>query len=89
MVVPGLFILAAAAVTPNKPIAVTLREHGRRLVRSFPMPAVHGAAMAPIAIAALTALVGMFVLLDSREGDRRAALAGACGLERSSAQGSG
>ena len=40
------------------------------------MPAVHGATMAPIAIAALTALVGMFVLLDSRDGDRRAALAG-------------
>ena len=40
------------------------------------MPAVHGATMAPIAIASLAALVGMFVLLDSRDGDRRAALAG-------------
>lgn len=75
-VVPVVFILAAAAVTPNKPITVILREHGRRLARSFPMPAVHGATMAPIAIASLAALVGMFVLLDSRDGDRRAALAG-------------
>jgi hypothetical protein len=76
VVVPGTFILAAAAVTPDKPITVLLREHGRRLAGSFRMPAVHGATMAPIAIAALTALVGMFVLLDSRDGDRRAALAG-------------
>ena len=76
VVVPGVFILAAAAVTPDKPITVILREHGRSLSRSFPMPAVHGATMAPIAIGALTALVGMFVLLDCRDGDRRAALAG-------------
>ena len=76
VVVPVVFILTAAAVTPNKPIAMLLREHGRRLAGTFPMPAVHGATMAPIAIASLTALVGMFVLLDSRDGDRRAALAG-------------
>ena len=76
VVVPVVFILAAAAVTVNKPITVTLREHGRGLARSFPMPAVHGATMAPIAIGALTVLVGMFVLLDCRDGDRRTALAG-------------
>ena len=75
-VVPVVFILSADAVTPNKPIMVTLREHGRSLVTSLPMPAVHGATMAPIAIASLAALVGMFVMLDSRDGDRRAALAG-------------
>ena len=76
LVVPAVFILTAAAVTPDQPITLLLRENGRRLARSFPMPAVHGATMAPIAIASLTALVGMFVLLDSRDGDRRAALAG-------------
>jgi hypothetical protein len=40
------------------------------------MPDVHGATMAPIAIASLAALVGLFALADSRDGDRRAALAG-------------
>ena len=40
---------------------LTLREHGSNLVRSFAMPAVHGATMAPIAIASLAALVGLFV----------------------------
>jgi ABC-2 family transporter protein len=75
-VVPAVFILTADAVTPNKPITLTLREHGRSLAQTFAMPAVHGATMAPIAIASLAALVGLFVLLDSRDGDRHAVLAG-------------
>lgn len=76
VVVPAVFILTADAVTPNKPITLTLREHGRSLAQTFAMPAVHGATMAPVAIASLAALVGLFVLLDSRDGDRRAVLAG-------------
>jgi hypothetical protein len=40
------------------------------------MPAVQGATMAPVAIASLSAIVGLFVLLDSRAGDQRVALAG-------------
>jgi hypothetical protein len=76
VVVPVVFILTADAVTPDKPITLTLREHGRSLKQVFAMPAVHGATMAPIAIASLAALVGLFGLLDSRVGDQRAALAG-------------
>ena len=76
VVVPTVFILTADAVTPDKPITVTLREQGRSLAQTVPMPAVHGATMAPIAIASLAALVGLFVLLESRDGDRRAILAG-------------
>lgn len=76
VMVPVVFILAANAVTPNKPITMILREHGSSLTRTLPMPDVHGATVAPIAVAALAALVGMFVMLDSRDGDRRAALAG-------------
>jgi hypothetical protein len=76
VVVPVVFILTAEAVTPDKPITLTLREHGRSFPQTFGMPAVHGATMAPIAIASLAALVGLFGLLDSRAGDRRAALAG-------------
>jgi hypothetical protein len=74
--VPTVFILAAVAVTPNKPITVFLHEHGRRLVKTLPMPDLHGATMAPIAIASLAALIGLFVLLDSRSADSRVALAG-------------
>jgi hypothetical protein len=76
VVVPLVFIITADAVTPDKQIMLTLREHGSSLARSFAMPSVHGATMAPIAIASLSALVGLFVVLDSRAGDRRAALAG-------------
>ncbi|MGC1210300.1 MAG: ABC transporter permease [Micromonospora sp.] len=76
IVVPVIFILLADAVTPNRPIALTVREHGRRLTETYPMPDVHGATMAPIAVASLAALSGLFTLLDSRDGDHRAALAG-------------
>ncbi|HEX8627272.1 MAG TPA: ABC transporter permease, partial [Catenuloplanes sp.] len=76
IVVPTVFILAADAITPDKPITVLIDEDGRRLARTFAMPDVHDATMAPIAIASLAALVGLFTVLDSRDGDRRTALAG-------------
>ena len=76
VVVPVVFILTADAVTPNEPITLMLDEHGHRLAQTFAMPDVHGATMAPIAIASLAALVGLFSLLDADDGDRRAALAG-------------
>jgi hypothetical protein len=76
VVVPVVFILTADAVTPDEPILLTVTEHGRRVARTFNMADVHGATMAPIAVAALAALVGLFTVLDSRDGDRRAALAG-------------
>ena len=76
VIVPFVFIITADAVTPNKQIMLTLRENGSSVARSFSMPSVHGATMAPIAIASLSALVGLFVVLDSRAGDRRAALSG-------------
>jgi hypothetical protein len=76
VIVPVVFILGAYAVTPNKPITVVIDDHGQRIARAFAMPLVHGATMAPIAIASLSALVGLFGVLDSRNGDRRAALAG-------------
>jgi hypothetical protein len=76
VLVPLVFILTAYAVTPNKPITVLLREHGRSFAKTLPMPDVHGATMAPIAIASLTALIGLFLLLGSRSADRRVALAG-------------
>lgn len=76
VVVPVVFIWTAVIVTPDQPITLTLHEAGTRVAASYPMPDVHGATMAPIAIASLTALVGLFALVDSRQGDRRAALAG-------------
>jgi hypothetical protein len=76
VVVPVVFIWTADAVTPNVPITVWLSEHGVSTAVTVAMPRVHGATMAPIAIASLAALVGLFAFADSRDGDRRAALAG-------------
>jgi len=76
VVVPVVFIITADAVTPDESITLTLTEYGRRIAQTFPMPHVHGATMAPIAVGSLAALVGLFTMLDSRDGDRRAALAG-------------
>ena len=75
-VVPVVFILGAEAVTPNKPLTITLQEHSRRIQRAFPMPDVHAATMAPLAVGSLAALIGLFVLFDSRDSDHRVALAG-------------
>jgi len=74
--VPVVFILGAEAVTPDKPLTLTLQEHGQRIAAAFPMPDVHAATMAPLATASLAALIGLFVLFDSRDSDRRVALAG-------------
>jgi len=74
--VPVVFILGSEVVTPSKPIVLNLEEHGRRIVRSLPMPDVHAATMAPLAVASLAALIGLFVLFDGRDSDRRVALAG-------------
>jgi hypothetical protein len=76
VVVPLVFIVVADAVTVDEPLTLTLRERGRDVVTTLRMPDVHGATMAPIAVASLAALAGLFGLLDSRAADRRAALAG-------------
>ena len=75
-VVPVVFILGAYVVTPDTPITFFLVENGTRVAQTYPMSDIHGATMAPIAVAFLAALVGLFTVLDSHAGDRRAALAG-------------
>jgi hypothetical protein len=76
VVVPLVFIWTADAVTPNQPIRLTVTEAGKPVLATFSMPDVHGATMAPIAIASLAALVGLFAMSDSNAGDARSALAG-------------
>jgi ABC-2 family transporter protein len=76
LVVPVVFIWTADAVTPDRDITLTLTEAGKRAAAVYAMPDVHGATMAPIAVASLAALVGLFAVADSRPGDQRAALAG-------------
>ncbi|MBZ4018588.1 ABC transporter permease [Streptomyces purpurogeneiscleroticus] len=74
--VPTVFILLAVATTPEEPTQLTVRESGRTTVQQAWLPDIHGGTMAPIAIASLATLAGLFTILDARAGDRRLALAG-------------
>lgn len=74
--VPAVFILLARAITPHNPTSIVVAEHGARVARVFDVFVVHAGFMAPIAVAALAMLAGLFVVLDTGPGDRRAALVG-------------
>lgn len=76
VVVPVVFILGVYVVTPDQPISIVLHENGESITRTLSLIDLHGATMAPVAVASLAALIGLFGVLQSRDGDRRAALAG-------------
>ncbi|MFC3495790.1 ABC transporter permease [Glycomyces rhizosphaerae] len=76
VIVPGVFILLAEAATPEAFTSMTLVDDGVEVDLSFWLPDVHAGTMAPIAIASLSALAGLFVVLDSRSGDQRLVQAG-------------
>lgn len=75
-VVPAVFILLSEAITPHGQTPVALREDGILRVAIVDPADMHAGTMAPIAVASLAALVGVFLVLDSRAADRRLALAG-------------
>jgi hypothetical protein len=74
--VPAVFILLARAITPHNPTSIVVAEDGVRVAQVFDVFDVHAGFMAPIAVAALAMLAGLFVVLDTGAGDRRAALVG-------------
>ena len=75
-VVPAVFILLADAITPARPAALTLVENGRRFTETVELSHIHAGTMAPIAIASLATLAGLFTVLDARITDQRLVLAG-------------
>lgn len=74
--VPAFFISVSIAVTPPTPTPVELTEAGNRGLALVPLTQVHGAIMVPIAVAFLSSLAGLFVVLGSAEADRRLVIAG-------------
>ena len=76
VLVPLIFIVGATVTTPKKFSDMPVTEHGRDLLMRVWLPDVHPGLMAPIAIASLSAVAGLFVVLDVRRGDGRLALAG-------------
>lgn len=71
---PVAFISTSIAVTPADPTPVELVENGQGGLVLLSMADVHGAVMVPITIGFLSAVAGLFVILDSAEADRRLAL---------------
>jgi len=76
VVVPAVFILLSDAITPHGLTPVVLAEDGRRAAELLDPAHIHAGTMAPIAVASLATLTGLFVVLDARTGDQRLALAG-------------
>ena len=74
--VPAVFIALSAVTTPSRYETMIVREGGRDVAARFWFPDTHPGLMAPIAIGALAALVGLFNVLDARTADRRLVLAG-------------
>jgi hypothetical protein len=74
--VPAVFILLAQAITPHRPTSITVAENGARAARIFDVYNLHAGTMAPVAVASLATLAGLFVVLDTGQGDRRLALVG-------------
>ena len=75
-VVPAVFILLADAVTPHGTTPITLRENGVRFTDMVDPAHIHAGTMAPVSVASLPALAGVFIVLDARSADQRLALAG-------------
>lgn len=75
-VLPVAFISLSFVVTPEQPAAVELVEAGVTSLVTISMVDVHGAIMAPITIAFLAGVAGLFVALASAQADRRLVLAG-------------
>lgn len=75
-VVPAVFIVLSDIITPPGHTEIAVRENGLLVVRMFDPAEIHAGTMAPIAVASLAMLVGLFTILATREADRRLCLAG-------------
>lgn len=75
-VLPPAFITLSFIVTPDAVLSVTVPEGGRSVVEPVGMATLHGAIMAPMTVAFLSGILGLFVMLTSREADRRLVASG-------------
>lgn len=76
VVVPTVFIVLSKAMTAPEFGMFSLVENGQAVMEAFWLPDVHAGTMTPIAISSLSALAGVFIVLDARTGDRRLSVAG-------------
>jgi hypothetical protein len=74
--VPAVFIVLSDLITPHGHTGIAVRENGVLAVEMFDPAVIHAGTMAPIAVASLAMLVGLFTILATRDTDRRLCLAG-------------
>lgn len=73
---PVAFITLSFARTPDVPFAVAVTEGDATISAPVGMRNLHGAIMVPMTVSFLAGILGMFVMIVSREGDRRLVRAG-------------
>ena len=69
--VPLIFILLSVPITAQQYAVMRVIENGREVDDRFWLPDVHPGTMAPIAVASLATVAGLFIALNNRDGDRR------------------
>jgi hypothetical protein len=87
VVVPLFFVTLMFAVTPAGLVPVLLIDDGRSTLRLIDMPTLHGAIMVPIAVGFLSGLVGLFLMLNSKQADARLLASGTRPWELAAARG--
>lgn len=76
VVLPPAFITLSFLVTPEASLVVDVPEGGRSAATGVGMVKLHGAVMVPMTTAFLSGILGLFVMLSSREADRRLVASG-------------
>lgn len=76
VVLPPTFITLSFIVTPEASLVVDVPEPGGGGPTDVGMVKLHGAIMGPMTVAFLGGVLGLFVMLSSREADRRLVASG-------------
>lgn len=74
--VPVIFIWLSKAITNEQYSVMRVLEDGREVDAPYWLPDTHAGTMAPIAVASLATVAGLFIALNNREGDKRLVLSG-------------
>lgn len=74
--VPFIFIWMSKLITEEQYGVVRIIENGRKVDEQFWLPDIHPGFMAPIAVASLAAVAGLFIAINNKNGDRRLVQAG-------------
>lgn len=74
--VPVIFIWLSKLITEERYSVMRVIDGGQEVDMRFWLPDTHAGTMAPIAVASLAAVAGLFIALNNRDGDRRLVQAG-------------